>query len=220
MAGLSLFTPPASEPLTVAEAKLFARIDVTDDDALVTDLIAGARRLCEERRSWAYITQTWDFFLDAFPTTVGSNAFPVASDWPDVPNAFPGSWPYLPLYLPIFLPRAPVQSVVSVSYTKSDGTPIIVSASDYFVDVANTRKARIAPQIGKTWPTDFLRPLNGVAIRFVAGYGTAATSIPEHMRLAMKQLVAFWYQNRDAIGTIPDEINDLLSQTIGGFAYA
>jgi hypothetical protein len=218
VAGLTLVLAPAAEPVTLAEATLFARIDVTDDNALVTDLIAAARRLCEERRSWAYLTQTWDYFLDFFPV-----AYPFSGGWSpqrlnEVPTGVPSpnNW----WNIPISLPRAPVQSVTTISYTKSDGTPVVISASDYQLDVASTRLARIVPQVGKFWPTDLLRPLNGVAVRFLAGYGASAASVPEHMRLAMKQLVAFWYRNRDAIGTLPPEIDDLLSETVGGFMYA
>ncbi|MBV9418770.1 MAG: phage head-tail connector protein, partial [Alphaproteobacteria bacterium] len=37
---LQLTTPPATEPITLAEAKTHLKVDTTDDDALITRLIA------------------------------------------------------------------------------------------------------------------------------------------------------------------------------------
>ena len=48
MPGLSLVVAPATEPVTLAEAKLFAKASGTTDDTLITDLIVGARKLAEE----------------------------------------------------------------------------------------------------------------------------------------------------------------------------
>src|SRR4051812_22094950 len=36
-----LLTPPAAEPITLAEAKAYLRVDNGDDDAVITALIAG-----------------------------------------------------------------------------------------------------------------------------------------------------------------------------------
>jgi len=40
-------TAPASEPITLAEAKLYLRVDTTADDALITALITAARETVE-----------------------------------------------------------------------------------------------------------------------------------------------------------------------------
>ena len=63
---LTLITPPASEPLDVSEAKLYARISQADEDVLVEDLIRAARELVEGR-GIAIHTQTWEYALDRFP---------------------------------------------------------------------------------------------------------------------------------------------------------
>ncbi len=43
----TLTVPPAGEPLTLAEAKLHLRVDLSDDDALITALISAAREQAE-----------------------------------------------------------------------------------------------------------------------------------------------------------------------------
>ena len=44
---LQLITPPAVEPVVLADAKLFLRLDTAADDAMVTALIVAARRRVE-----------------------------------------------------------------------------------------------------------------------------------------------------------------------------
>lgn len=48
----------ATEPVTLQEAKDWCRIDVTDDDALITRLIKGARKICETYVNLSFITRT------------------------------------------------------------------------------------------------------------------------------------------------------------------
>lgn len=54
-----LTTPPATEPVTLSEAKAHARCEHDAEDALFTRLIAAARRHVEHTAGLALITQTW-----------------------------------------------------------------------------------------------------------------------------------------------------------------
>ena len=64
---LKLITPPAVEPITATEAKLHARIDISDDNSLVGDLITTAREYCEGVNGHAFITQTWELVSGRVP---------------------------------------------------------------------------------------------------------------------------------------------------------
>lgn len=62
-----LLTPPVSEPLTLAEAKAFLRVDHGDDDDVIAAVITAARAHVETATRRALLTQTWRFSCDAWP---------------------------------------------------------------------------------------------------------------------------------------------------------
>lgn len=183
MYGLTLVTPPAEEPFDLAAAKLHLREDDTGQDSIVSALITAARSYCESFLNRALITQTWDLTLDCFPYTyrpgVDSNA--------------------------IMVPRAPLQSVTSITYLDTNGTSQTLASTEYIVD-PKQEPGRIVPAHGKSWPSAQDR-VNAVVVRFVAGYGAAA-AVPEKIKAAMKLLIGHWYENREGVvtGTITTEI--------------
>jgi len=146
---LNLITPPAREPLSLALAKQHLRIDsdYTADDNMIQGLIISARRYCEGFQNKAYLQQTWDLWLDGFPD----------SDYIDIP-------------------LSPLQSVTSIKYYETDDTENTFSTDDYDVDDKGI-VGRVVLKYGETWPSDVLRPSNGVVIRFVAGYETYSSTV-------------------------------------------
>ena len=146
---LNLITPPSREPLSLALAKSHLKIDstFTDDDNLIQGLITAARVHCEGFQNRAYLEQTWDLWIDRFPT----------ENYIDIP-----------------LP--PLQSVTSVKYYDTDDTEATFSTDDYDVDTKGY-VGRVVLKYGETWPSTVLRPSNGVVIRFVAGYETYSSTV-------------------------------------------
>lgn len=62
-----LVTPPAIEPVTLAEAKAHLRITHSEEDALITALIGSGRRVVEARAGLMLIEQVWTIFADDWP---------------------------------------------------------------------------------------------------------------------------------------------------------
>lgn len=62
-------TPPGTEPVTLAEARLHLKADdgVVTDDTLISALIGAARRHVEQVCERALVAQTWRVTSDAFP---------------------------------------------------------------------------------------------------------------------------------------------------------
>lgn len=104
--GLAVVTPPAEEPLTLAEAKAHLRVDGSDQDPLIAALIGVAREHAEAITRRALVTQTLRLTLDCF-----------------------AGWD-------IELPRAPLRSVTSIQYVDTDGATQTLSSAIYRVDAA------------------------------------------------------------------------------------
>ena len=64
MAQYKLVTGPSSEPITLAEAKLYLRVDDTTEDALITAIITAARRKFENDTYHYLMPQTWELYLN------------------------------------------------------------------------------------------------------------------------------------------------------------
>lgn len=164
----TLITPAAVEPVTLTEAIDWMRIDGTVEDALIDPLIPAARRWAEGYARRALITQTWDMMLDRFP----------ARD--------------------ILVPLPPLQSVTSIDYIDTAGASQLLAASEYQTDIVS-EPGRIAPSVDAvTWPATQIGALNAVTIRFTAGYGIAAQSVPEPIRQGMLMLIAHMFERRES----------------------
>ena len=101
---LRLTVEPGSEPATVDEVKLDARIDGPELDATIALLIKAARRRCEDLTGRALITQTWQLVLDTFP--------------PDG----------------IRVGKLPIASITSIQYYDSTGTLQTLASDTYTLD--------------------------------------------------------------------------------------
>jgi uncharacterized phiE125 gp8 family phage protein len=62
-----LLNPPGSEPLSVADAKSYLRVEHDDDDAIIAALIASARHHVEALTRNGLLTQTWRLVRDRWP---------------------------------------------------------------------------------------------------------------------------------------------------------
>ena len=101
----------------------------------------------------------------------------------------------------------PLSSVTSIKYYDTDETVATFSSSNYIVDT-HSEPGRIELQYSEVWPSTVLRPINGVEIIFVAGYG-AASAVPDVIKHAIKILIAHCYENRELViqtGAVPKGI--------------
>jgi uncharacterized phiE125 gp8 family phage protein len=165
---LTLITPPAELPVTLTEAKAHLRVEHTEENALITNLIKAATAEIDGRDGFlrrALVNQTWELGLYWFPTCVR-----------------------------IELPMPPLVSVTHVKYYDADNVEQTFSADNYEV-VANAPQGYIALKQGASWPATYQRE-QAITIRFVAGYGADSTYIPENVRAAMLLRIGELYANR------------------------
>ena len=171
--GVKLISPPATTVITLAQAKEHLHVDHSYDDALITDLIKSATRHCEVFLGRALIDQTWDLYLDSFPT-LGDREIKV--------------------------PKPPLITVLRVAYDDTGGIESFVDPDDYYVDSVS-EPGWVVPISGADWP-DTLDAINAVRVRFRAGYldtaSPPANAVPDDIAMAVKLYLGSLYEHRES----------------------
>jgi uncharacterized phiE125 gp8 family phage protein len=176
---VKVITPPAYEPVTLQEAKLWCRVedDDIDDEATLLLLIIAMREYAEELTGRAFVRRTLELRLEEFPEGE------------------------------IELPQAPLISVSSIQYVDGDGTLQTLDASPntYQVD-AVSEPGRVAPLYAADWPAA-RAVMDAVRIQYVAGYATV-NLIPKKVRLWMQARISTLFENREqfVVGNIVQPI--------------
>lgn len=127
---------------------------ILDDE--LDDAIEAGRRTIETITRRCLLTQTWDYYLDGFPSAN---------------------------YIKI--PFGNLQSVTHIKYTDSDGDQTTMTVStEYLVETNGDQCGRIVLPYGVSWPSFTPYPSNPVVIRFVCGW-EAAADVPKDLKKAV-----------------------------------
>ena len=175
----AIIIQPVTEPVSVADVKLYTRIPHNEEDSLLLSWIKTGRMLAEDYIRAALITQTVECSFDCFPNGVFN------------------------------LPRSPIQSVDSILYFTSENVETEYNSTKYSIDLSG-RPGRIYLNKYETWPTDILRPIDAVKIRYVAGFGDNASDVPSQIRDAILLYCSHKYNDRQG-EKIPNAFFDLLA---------
>lgn len=185
-----------AEPITLAEAKSWARIEFSDDDALVGKMLAKARRYVEgSGLKRAIMLQSRCIYFMGFPWQGGYYNRLIRSMGPN------------PWWLPtaqgiIMLPYPPLQSVTSIQYADPSSGNLLTINSSLYIDSPNSTPGRVQPIYGVVWP--LARPqIDAVQITYTCGYGPLEADVPEDLQAGIGQIVASDYENREADGDVP-----------------
>lgn len=95
----------------------------------------------------------------------------------------------------IELPGWPVKSITSVTYIDGTGASQTIPSSEYVLDLGGDA-ARLSPVFGGSWPSTRAQA-GSVKIQYVLGEEVG--SVSPILKLALKQMVGHWYENREAV---------------------
>jgi uncharacterized phiE125 gp8 family phage protein len=195
-----LITPPAFEPVTLAQLKSHAKIFTTAEDSYIsTVIIPAARQAVEDELHKVLITQTWLLKRDGFP------GFDPKYETQGYPT--------------ILIPKPPFQAIDFFTYVdvagvtqtltqcNPDGTTTDDNYYGYQLDPGSeTQPARLIPPWARPWPPSRRLPMS-VQVQFDCGYGPSNSSpatwvsggIPPAIIQAILLEGAHLYYNREAI---------------------
>lgn len=190
---LELISGPDIEPVTLADMKKHLREyeSVTEMDALITNLITGAREWVEGYTGRALVDQTWRLTVERKIAPVSSST---SMTWPD------------PSTNEVLLRRSPVLSIESIVSIDVAGASTTIESDTYQLRLEKSRWPKVVALSGGNFDQETVQVL------YRAGYVDRAASpqqdasmIPERY----KQAIKLWVQ----ANYYPDDKTDALLKT-------
>ena len=96
-----------------------------------------------------------------------------------------------------YLPRPPLIGVTHIKYTDTAGSSQTVSSDDYDVFTTN-EPGEVREAYGAAWPTS-RGDHNNVIATYTAGYGAAASNVPQAIVQAVLLILGHLYENRETV---------------------
>lgn len=152
--------------VSLNDIKQHLRIDFSQDDAYLTNIIKTATKRFEDITGLDLITKQYKTFLDKFP---------ICSE-------------------PIKIKRAKLQSIISIQYYLNNVLTTFDSSNYYFNE--SNFYSSIYLFDGKYYPQTIDKRANCVIINFTSGFGANDTLMPISHKQAIMEYVAFMYKNR------------------------
>jgi uncharacterized phiE125 gp8 family phage protein len=227
-----LLIPRMNPAVTPEELASFARFDlpaqydtsspplVTADYQMILEYINAATDFVEELTARATTSQTWLLTLDFFPgqqdpRSLMNYQMGYAYDW--TPFWWYGSFPKDSIELirrpvnPVSTTSPPIPLVVT--YTDDNGIVQTMDSTTYTVFAD-----KITLNVGEQWTNLISRRQDCIQIAYPCGYGDTADKVPSRLKMAIRFLAGWWYENRMPVATEPTtEVMFTINSLLGPF---
>lgn len=185
---LALVTASTELAVSREDVKIWLKLEEPEilDDSLIDGLIATATAKREAFTNVAALKQTYDYIYDSSPYGCA-----------------------------ITLPRSPLVSVTSIKgYASTEATDTggtAMSTGDYYVDTAH-EPGRVVPLGVSSYPSA-TRIANAFMVRFVAGYSSGTSGVPESIKTDLKNMIASAYEHRGDEAEMQNAMERVLSES-------
>lgn len=182
---LVLTSGPASEPVTLSEAKAHLRIDGSNEDVLLTSLILTSRLHVEAALGLALINQTWMLVLDRWPADGGG----------------------------VDIPIQPLQAVTAVRVRDTSSAATVIAPTQYLVDIVSKPPRLVWNNAAPPEPGRFANGIE-IDLSTGFGATAAAVPAPLKHAILMLTAHWYEHRDPIEIGSvaarIPEAVNDLI----------
>lgn len=182
---LTLTTPPVSEPVPLLETKSFLRVTNSEQDDVITAMTKAARIYTEQLSGLQLMPATWTYTDHAFGRQRNQD--------------------FRLIYLDVY----PINSITAFTYRDVNNTVQSLTASDYILK--SSPRPYVYPSYpNRRWPSlvdDNYFYEDSLSITLDCGYADA-DSVPEELKLAIKLITKFWYENRSEITVVGKAATD------------
>jgi Phage gp6-like head-tail connector protein len=212
-----VITPVVSEPVALQDAKAYLRVDYPDEDQLITDIISRARQYAETVTHRAFATQQ----IQQIDTITRPEGGVLSGPIKPGPNWYVyqeqlGANPFGPAQYYHDLAMPPVQA----------SQPYTVQTKITAFDVWTTFPLAANPDGSLTnWIDDTMEPArwyfsspitaNFWMFQYWTGY-SSSYPLPYDLRQCLMEMIAYWFDNREAEDLPQPLLNKLLARRVDG----
>jgi hypothetical protein len=215
--GLTQITAAVTEPVSLDLVKRACRFLNPQDNDLLQMMAIAAREWCERYLSQVLCQAQFKWSIDRFINLyLYQTSLWTQQVWPwqfqsqsTIGNRLPNSW------YTLWPPVAPIISIDKIEYIDLNGVLQTLDPAQYVADLTGPQ-ARITPAFGQHWPPTQMR-VNAITVTFTAG----RLLIPARYKLAICQLAAHWFDQREAVTfdqpvEVPLGVTSMLGPPCGG----
>lgn len=187
-------------PLVLAAVKKFLKVETTDEDDTIDDIMSAACEQVEKSTGRTIFGRQLTARWDVIP---GGNG-PWWGGVREGPETLLGSQAR-----ELEIPRPPTVEVLEIATYDLDNTRTVYDDSNYIVDSGDDdQPARVILNVGSIWPTN-LRPRIALEAVYAAGYASleadvVVSSLPSGLKMALYKVVAWGWANRG--DSIPEDM--------------
>lgn len=196
-----VLTPPSIEPVTLSDVKAYLRVDFSDDDLLIGNLITRARSLCETitSKAWAYQQIQTVYTIERPEGGEISGPIMRGPNWYQYQQVI-GANPFGAAQFYYDLPMPPVDRVqpVTMEYKVVAFDPWATFAQFTNPDGSTNTWLDYAQEPARLYVMD---PVTSNFWRFThwCGYGNINTSqLPFDLKQALMECISYLYDYREA----------------------
>jgi len=161
---LRIVTPPASYPITLAEAKAQLRVADSSNDTIIQGLIPAATKFCQSLVQKVFLLQTMEWVMPCWREDMRMPIAPVLAD-----------------------------GVASIKYVEwASQAQQTLDPSKYVAQTIGGPSVRLMPAFGSIWPLVFAHSAEPIVIRFDAGYEDPA-DLPGNVKAAILMMLRHLY---------------------------
>lgn len=183
-------TDTSTEPITLSEAKAHLRVDTSDDDSYITNLIKVARQSAEIslRRSLG-VSQVYQASYKTYPTVQRK----------------------------LRVPNPPFISATSLKYFDLNNNEITVASDKLVIDDTGDSNAFVAIKSSVIFQDISFEKMAPVILTYTAGY-TDVADIPQPIIQGMYLLLSHYYDTREPVAfggnpvAVPRSVDFLFNQ--------
>ena len=175
MRAYTVDTASTTAVISTADAKTYLKVDISDDDTLIDNLVSSATESAQEYTNRFFTNTT----LIQYGTTFA-----------DLEN----------------LLKSTVSSITHIKYYDSDNSQQTLASSVYAL-IPAIEPSVISLKVNQSYPSIADRT-DAVECKYVVGYGSASTDVPNAIIEAIYLTIGHWYQNRQAV-VVGSQVNTL-----------